>query len=65
MKNAKKKNAFIHPWPLDQCIGCKKKFKTGVVKSLYKDVVECHHCGKIWVVSNRTYKNFFMYDAIV
>ena len=34
----------------DCCLSCNTHFKTGKIKIIWKDVVECGKCGSIWIL---------------
>ncbi len=40
------------PRRTDCCPDCKQKLKVDGIKVLYKDFVECNHCGYMWITRN-------------
>lgn len=52
-KKSKKAHYRIIASPsVDRCMKCKAKFKNNPLNIIYKDVVECGFCGRIWIEEN-------------
>lgn len=56
MKKANKIFASLEKRIADKCPKCKSHFNTGRIKPIWKDAVECLHCGHMWIL--RDFKEF-------